>query len=234
MAAAHARRHPRPRLPGHRDRDVRHLRARGPCARDALADVNRWLRTFFVGGVIAYRGLFNWIRPSMYIPTMLGSPLFQLIFFTKLGQYANAEPARLLHHRQRDAGLRDVVGVRHDDGRRERTVVRHARPAARLARKPRRRVPRPRRARAGKRPARLRIHLCGRSVLLGFRPGWAAVPALAAVLVVTVDLVHMLRDAARIDRLARKGLLLRREPGLLPDAALLRRQHPALRAARSG
>ena len=48
-----------------------------------------WLRVFFVGGVIAYRGLFNWIRPAMYIPTMLGSPLFQLIFFTKLGQYAH-------------------------------------------------------------------------------------------------------------------------------------------------
>jgi ABC-2 type transport system permease protein len=53
--------------------------------------MSRWLRTFFVGGVIAYRGLFNWIRPAMYIPTMLGSPLFQLIFFTKLGQYADAE-----------------------------------------------------------------------------------------------------------------------------------------------
>jgi ABC-2 type transport system permease protein len=53
--------------------------------------VSRFLRTFFVGGLIAYRGLFNWIRPAMYIPTMLGSPLFQLIFFTKLGQYAHAE-----------------------------------------------------------------------------------------------------------------------------------------------
>jgi ABC-2 type transport system permease protein len=50
-----------------------------------------WLRIFFIGGVIAFRGLFNWIRPAMYIPTMLGSPLFQLIFFTKLGQYAHAE-----------------------------------------------------------------------------------------------------------------------------------------------
>ena len=29
----------------------------------------------------------------MYIPTMLGSPLFQLIFFTKLGQFAHAESA---------------------------------------------------------------------------------------------------------------------------------------------
>ena len=50
-----------------------------------------WLRVFFVGGIIAFRGLFNWIHPAMYIPTMLGSPLFQLIFFTKLGQYAHAQ-----------------------------------------------------------------------------------------------------------------------------------------------
>lgn len=53
--------------------------------------MRRWLSVFFVGGSIAYRGLFNWIRPAMYIPTMLGSPLFQLIFFTKLGQYAHAQ-----------------------------------------------------------------------------------------------------------------------------------------------
>ena len=53
--------------------------------------MRRWLSVFFVGGSIAYRGLFNWIRPAMYIPTMLGSPLFQLIFFTKLGQFAQAE-----------------------------------------------------------------------------------------------------------------------------------------------
>ena len=50
-----------------------------------------WLRVFLVGGVIAYRGLFNWVRPSIYIPTMFGGPLFQLIFFTKLGQYAHAQ-----------------------------------------------------------------------------------------------------------------------------------------------
>jgi ABC-type multidrug transport system permease subunit len=50
-----------------------------------------FLRIFFVGGSIAYRGLFNWIRPAMYIPTMLGSPLFQMIFFTKLGEFAQAE-----------------------------------------------------------------------------------------------------------------------------------------------
>jgi ABC-2 type transport system permease protein len=47
-------------------------------------------RVFFVGGVIAYRALFNWLRPSLYIPTMLGSPLFQILFFTYLGRYSQA------------------------------------------------------------------------------------------------------------------------------------------------
>jgi ABC-2 type transport system permease protein len=46
------------------------------------------LRVFFVGGRIAYRALFNWIRPSIYIPTMLGGPLFQILFFAHLGRYS--------------------------------------------------------------------------------------------------------------------------------------------------
>src|SRR5215475_8681026 len=46
------------------------------------------LRVFFVGGLISFRALFNWIKPTMYIPTMLGSPLFQIVFFTYLGRYA--------------------------------------------------------------------------------------------------------------------------------------------------
>ena len=49
-----------------------------------------FLRVFFVGGLISYRALFNWIRPYIYIPTMLGSPLFQIVFFTYLGRYAKA------------------------------------------------------------------------------------------------------------------------------------------------
>jgi ABC-2 type transport system permease protein len=48
------------------------------------------LRVFFIGGLISYRALFNWIRPYMYIPTMLGSPLFQIVFFTYLGRYSHA------------------------------------------------------------------------------------------------------------------------------------------------
>jgi ABC-2 type transport system permease protein len=48
------------------------------------------LRVFFIGGLISYRALFNWIRPYHYIPTMLGSPIFQIIFFTYLGRYSRA------------------------------------------------------------------------------------------------------------------------------------------------
>lgn len=46
------------------------------------------LRIFFVGGALSYRALFNWIRPDIYIPTMLGSPLFQILFFTHLGRFS--------------------------------------------------------------------------------------------------------------------------------------------------
>ena len=49
-------------------------------------------RVFFVGGAISYRALFNWIRPGMYVTTMLGSPLFQILFFTYLGRYTASEP----------------------------------------------------------------------------------------------------------------------------------------------
>ncbi len=52
-----------------------------------MSRVRSWLRLFFVGGLISYRALFNWIRPSIYIPTMLGAPLFQILFFTYLGRY---------------------------------------------------------------------------------------------------------------------------------------------------
>ena len=49
------------------------------------------LRVFFVGGAISYRALFNWISPGMYATTMLGSPLFQILFFTYLGRYAGSQ-----------------------------------------------------------------------------------------------------------------------------------------------
>ena len=46
------------------------------------------VRVFFIGGVFSYRALFNWITPLMYVTTMLGSPLFQILFFAYLGRFA--------------------------------------------------------------------------------------------------------------------------------------------------
>ena len=46
------------------------------------------LRVFFIGGYLAYRALFNWLRPSIYIPTMLGGPVFQILFFAYVGRFA--------------------------------------------------------------------------------------------------------------------------------------------------
>jgi ABC-2 type transport system permease protein len=45
------------------------------------------LRLVFIGGRISYRALFNWIHPAMYIPTMLLGPIFQILFFVYLGRY---------------------------------------------------------------------------------------------------------------------------------------------------
>ena len=49
------------------------------------------LRVFFLGGVFSYRALFNWISPVMYVTTMLGSPLFQILFFAYLGRFAGVQ-----------------------------------------------------------------------------------------------------------------------------------------------
>ncbi len=38
------------------------------------------------GGVLSYRALFNWMRPVVYVPTMLGGPLFQILFFAYIGR----------------------------------------------------------------------------------------------------------------------------------------------------
>jgi ABC-2 type transport system permease protein len=50
-----------------------------------------FLRVFFIGGRISYRRLFNWIRPEIYIPTMLIGPIFQILFFAYLGRYSGVE-----------------------------------------------------------------------------------------------------------------------------------------------
>ena len=49
------------------------------------------VRVFFLGGLFSYRALFNWITPLMYVTTMLGSPLFQILFFAYLGRFSGLQ-----------------------------------------------------------------------------------------------------------------------------------------------
>jgi ABC-2 type transport system permease protein len=50
--------------------------------------VRQNLRVFFIGGYLSYRALFNWMHWSYYIPTMLGAPVFQVLFFAYIGRFA--------------------------------------------------------------------------------------------------------------------------------------------------
>ncbi|MGZ4339916.1 MAG: ABC transporter permease [Gaiellaceae bacterium] len=50
-----------------------------------------WLRMFFVGGAISFRALFAWIRPWVYIPTLVVGPTSQILFFAFLGRTAHLE-----------------------------------------------------------------------------------------------------------------------------------------------
>jgi ABC-type multidrug transport system permease subunit len=44
------------------------------------------VRLLTVGGVLAYRALFNWTTPPMYVGTLLARPVMQLLFFAYLGR----------------------------------------------------------------------------------------------------------------------------------------------------
>jgi ABC-2 type transport system permease protein len=148
--------------------------------------VRRWFSTFFVGGLIAYRGLFNWIRPAMYVPTMLGSPLFQLIFFTKLGQFAHAETRDfyIVGNAVQVCAMSSVYGMTMSVAN-ERWFGTLgpllASPANRAAVFLGRGVP----VLANGLLVSAFTFGAG-ALLLGFRPGAAALPALAAIVIVTV------------------------------------------------
>jgi len=149
--------------------------------------VKSWFRIFGVGGVIAYRGLFNWIRPAMYIPTMLGSPLFQLIFFTKLGEYAQAQSANfyIVGNSVQVCAMSAVYGMT--------MAVANERWFGTLG--PLLASPANRGAVFLGRGVPVLLNgllvstftFCAGALLLGFSPGLDAVPALAAILVVTVS-----------------------------------------------
>jgi ABC-2 type transport system permease protein len=49
------------------------------------------VRVFFIGGYLAYRALFAWIHWTIYVPTLLGGPIFQILFFAYIGRYAGLQ-----------------------------------------------------------------------------------------------------------------------------------------------
>ena len=49
------------------------------------------LRVFFVGGLMSYRALFNWLSPWILVPSFLVAPLFQILLFTYVGRAAGLE-----------------------------------------------------------------------------------------------------------------------------------------------
>ena len=71
------------------------------------------LRVFFIGGYLSYKALFNWMHPSHYIPTMLGAPVFQVLFFVYVGRFAESPGRHVLRHRQRGPadGMAGVYGM---------------------------------------------------------------------------------------------------------------------------
>lgn len=48
-------------------------------------------RIFFIGGLLSYRALFAWLRPSIMIPTFLAAPIFQIMLFVYMGRSARLE-----------------------------------------------------------------------------------------------------------------------------------------------
>jgi ABC-2 type transport system permease protein len=50
------------------------------------------LRLFFVAGWRSHMALFRWMRPSAFIPTVIGVPAVQLIWFVHLGRYLGTHP----------------------------------------------------------------------------------------------------------------------------------------------
>lgn len=46
------------------------------------------LRIFFVGGLISFRALFNWLSPWIYVPSLLVAPIVQILLFAYMGRAA--------------------------------------------------------------------------------------------------------------------------------------------------
>ncbi len=51
-------------------------------------------RIFFLGGWFSYRALFNWANPYIYVPLLVITPIFQVLFFAFMGRAAGLEDDR--------------------------------------------------------------------------------------------------------------------------------------------
>jgi ABC-2 type transport system permease protein len=49
------------------------------------------LRVFFVGGLISYRALFSFLSLWIFIPTLIVTPIFQILLFAYIGRAAGAQ-----------------------------------------------------------------------------------------------------------------------------------------------
>jgi ABC-2 type transport system permease protein len=51
-------------------------------------------RVLFVGGLISFRALFNWLTPWIYVPVLLVVPVTEVFFFVYVGRAAHLESDR--------------------------------------------------------------------------------------------------------------------------------------------
>jgi ABC-2 type transport system permease protein len=49
------------------------------------------LRIFFIGGLTAYRALINWLSLWIFIPTLVITPIFQILLFVYIGRSAGVQ-----------------------------------------------------------------------------------------------------------------------------------------------
>jgi ABC-2 type transport system permease protein len=146
----------------------------------------RFARVFLVGGLISYRALFNWISPVMYATTMLGSPLFQVLFFAYLGRFSGLrnDAFFVVGNGVQICGMASIYGMTMGIANERQFGTLSpllATPANRLALFLGRALPN-----IANGLIVSTFGFCVGLLLLDFHLAWAQVPALGVVLVVTV------------------------------------------------
>ena len=145
----------------------------------------------------------------MYVTTMLGSPLFQILFFTYLGRYAGSQDDAffIVGNAIQVAAMAGIYGMTMGIANERQYGTLQpllATPANRLAI-----FTGPRAAVHRQRARRLGVRLRGRRLFLDFHPRRGQHPAARGRRARDDVLVHRLRDADRLDRPPRPRRLLR-------------------------